>query len=72
MLQKQYVLLHHAVYEALATENFVCTPGDLDSKLMTHQQSPSSEFDLISEEYMVRYIQLTISPLPLIAAHNFY
>ena len=52
-LQKQYILLHHALYEALTTEDFFCRPDDLNSKLKAHQQQDGSEPDVIAAEYAV-------------------
>ena len=55
VLQKQYVLLHNALYEALSTENFTCTAADVESKLKEHLEHSGSESDIISAEYAVSF-----------------
>ncbi|XP_067947089.1 receptor-type tyrosine-protein phosphatase mu-like [Watersipora subatra] len=47
----QYELLHDALSEALATQNFPCQPTEVESKISMHKLQPNSEADLISVEY---------------------
>ena len=56
VLQKQYVLLHNALYEALSTKKFICSPQNLNSKMQIHYDNYESPSDLITDEYLVGWI----------------
>ncbi|XP_067947071.1 receptor-type tyrosine-protein phosphatase delta-like [Watersipora subatra] len=47
----QYELLHDALSEALATQNFPFQPTEIETKISMHKLQPNSEADLISVEY---------------------
>ncbi|XP_067947086.1 receptor-type tyrosine-protein phosphatase T-like [Watersipora subatra] len=47
----QYELLHDALSEALATQNFPCQSTEVEFKISMHKLQPNSEADLISVEY---------------------
>ncbi|XP_067942989.1 receptor-type tyrosine-protein phosphatase epsilon-like [Watersipora subatra] len=48
---EQYVLLHQALYESLATEKFICQPYDLEAKIQSHLLQDDENKDVISLEF---------------------
>ncbi|XP_067942963.1 receptor-type tyrosine-protein phosphatase epsilon-like [Watersipora subatra] len=48
---EQYVLLHQALYESLATETFICQPYELEAKVQAHLQQKDDSKDIISLEF---------------------
>jgi len=61
-LQSQYIFLHRVLIETLNALKFSCTTDQISTRLEAYQSG--SKEDYIGQEIQVRYLIITLHPIP--------